>query len=959
MCQAASKIPFPASTFFNISNTHNESLSKYLCHLNPNETKCCSCDPELCWEDCCIDARWTQSTHAHLSTYVDEFVYTQKSGYEEYECQSFVYPLDKGHLSTSVLKITGYHKNNELKQCMKDEDKTKMQIAVYNTESMEVYINQQCAEQYNDTNNIKVNITVACQHVTNVSSGMVFNMELQKQIIDCVFEPVFELFKEEDVYLCPRESSRCERSNKHFDLCKAYTAPTRGYRNIHCHKCHTNESTSLHVDQCDHTCLLGGCTKREDERYTRNVWFHLVANDIDEYIITDFFHHFPLNDFYANSSMHFQGIIRSNKGIPLCIDKTSNPCGYLCSCNDSCVVFGTCCVNKLWNFQFKSMKDYKQLLINTTNQNNRYKCEKVVRWNKQIRTESFLMISDCLPGQNSSFIGKCSNTNHDSLEATIPVIGEDGNLYRNVFCALCNNIESFEPINVVVNTCVPNKDLMVTFRDCVLSLDRMNVELYGLQSCENTLLWGDEICDEVNEYYHLCNAYILPFGTFKNYHCYLCNQNGNKSNVRNFEPNSLECPGVGHHLTWLLLSSLLSFYHTYKIHKINSSCQAFSLNTSMIRKVLYPRKTQLHPARNPFFTSDPSTLKLGHFQYQEVEIDCSISVLKHGKERWFARMSAIDVHISYIGSSVSILSYLILSITFYGFKRLHNVPGMCTSALTLSLLCGDSLFLIAGILEHTELNKLSELCSIVAISMHLGLIMAYAWGIVISYDVMVRFATINVSSNDRNTGKFKRYCKITSIPSIILVAVSFILDRSKLVVIGYGVDGICAPHAFYGRLYFYIIPSMLSFLLSLAFLGRTLFKIQQQISKTRHSLEHSGRNEVNVATLALKLVLILGISEVIGFIQIVKSNLSENEKKFNAILGLLYTLVRSTRGIVMLIVYLSGKEIRELYRALVRSTLGKYVRYHRNRSTTTTRTTTNPVEDNQGSTRVNISNRTG
>ena len=66
-------IPFPAVEFFtkhNLKRTaHN--FSSFLCHVNPNELKCCSCY-RTCYENCCIDVWWDNNRHQQLDQYLEE-----------------------------------------------------------------------------------------------------------------------------------------------------------------------------------------------------------------------------------------------------------------------------------------------------------------------------------------------------------------------------------------------------------------------------------------------------------------------------------------------------------------------------------------------------------------------------------------------------------------------------------------------------------------------------------------------------------------------------------------------------------------------------------------------------------------------------------------------------------------------------------------------------------------------
>ena len=76
-----------------------------------------------------------------------------------------------------------------------------------------------------------------------------------------------------------------------------------------------------------------------------------------------------------------------------------------------------------------------------------------------------------------------------------------------------------------------------------------------------------------------------------------------------------------------------------------------------------------------------------------------------------------------------------------------------------------------------------------------------------------------------------------------------------------------------------------------------------------------------IANVALKLTLILGVVECVGFIRIPNQNLSEEIEIFNATFNLIYTVVRSFRGVSLCIVFIFKNKIRQLYRKCLKTNI--------------------------------------
>lgn len=291
--------------------------------------------------------------------------------------------------------------------------------------------------------------------------------------------------------------------------------------------------------------------------------------------------------------------------------------------------------------------------------------------------------------------------------------------------------------------------------------------------------------------------------------------------------------------------------------------------------------------------------------------DDGVAVCATSTDLVISKMREIDLILSYLLVSCSIPCYLIVICTYYIFTELQNTPGLCIVALTCSLLISDTMFLMNGILNLTSYNKIFALCKTVAIIMHFAVVKAYVWTLLISFDLMKVLGTVSQIKNQDLTIQFYRYFKNAFIVSAGVVLVSFGLDTAGIVLIGYGENGTCLPHLFYGRVLFYIVPIFLCIFISSCFLTRTLLSLSSQKRRSKKVLRKSVFEKMSLTTLMLKLAFVLGVSEAIGIFQTAASSKNEIVK---VAIGLMYTLIRSLRGCLIMFVYVCKKNVLDLYR---------------------------------------------
>ena len=257
----------------------------------------------------------------------------------------------------------------------------------------------------------------------------------------------------------------------------------------------------------------------------------------------------------------------------------------------------------------------------------------------------------------------------------------------------------------------------------------------------------------------------------------------------------------------------------------------------------------------------------------------------------------------YTGTTISILCYIAITLIFTFIKELKNIASMTIVALSATLLFADTVFLIATQSFNNEMA-----CKIIAIVLYWALLAAQVWTGIIAFDVLSKFGSVKMALTRKSTKRFTQYCSLVcSVPSIIVV-VAVSLNETGVYNIGYGESNTCFIYNFYPKLYFYIILFTVTFVSTLLWCLFTILFIPKQEAKSRELLRDSGRSKKDVVSIAFKLVLALGIIEIVGFIQISKSSLTESELIFNSVFAVTYTILRSLRGAILFYIYILNKE---------------------------------------------------
>ena len=195
----------------------------------------------------------------------------------------------------------------------------------------------------------------------------------------------------------------------------------------------------------------------------------------------------------------------------------------------------------------------------------------------------------------------------------------------------------------------------------------------------------------------------------------------------------------------------------------------------------------------------------------------------------------------------------------------------------------------------------------IAVFLHWGLLAAQVWTAIIAIDLSSKIHSVCAIIVKTNSTRLVAYCITAYIIPTIIVSTAFLLDIYHINDVSFGENDIYFVNDFYSKLYFYCIPSAAIYFITISLLVYTLCCIWKRENEARKAFKKSGRHNNNLLAIAFNFILALGLIEILGFTQISKKNLSENELIFNSIFAALYTILRSLRGLWLFMIYVCNQ----------------------------------------------------
>ena len=267
---------------------------------------------------------------------------------------------------------------------------------------------------------------------------------------------------------------------------------------------------------------------------------------------------------------------------------------------------------------------------------------------------------------------------------------------------------------------------------------------------------------------------------------------------------------------------------------------------------------------------------------------------------WYPTIVNVQAYISIIGTILSFLGYFVLFFVFYLLKEMRNTGDIYVLTLVVILFLVD-VFSIGS--NHVE--QFSSTCRSLGIISHALSLLLCEWMAVFAFQLYNEFTKRTSSIGQSKTSILKKlFCCFVIM--VVLFAIIISLDHFDKIKFEYSKK--CWIGSFYPLLFFYFIPLVLVYLLCIICLSVIVYQIYKQKQVSKQILNRGNQSNIELHKIAIKLMIILGVSELFGMIQIPRSDPSENELIFNMVFQIIFEILRSFRGFLVCTVHFSNEK---------------------------------------------------
>lgn len=196
-----------------------------------------------------------------------------------------------------------------------------------------------------------------------------------------------------------------------------------------------------------------------------------------------------------------------------------------CSCQGDCLSRTICCklhdwsnltTNALDEKDEKVLKETISILLQETETYKRRSCRPIFppRLSNGYQSNSYFMVNTCSPGTSETNQHRCLENVDEHNKTLHPVSDGNGELYKNYYCAKCNQAKEIKGV-FLIRKCKYNNTLAEN--DCILSIGSSDSSALLCTNRED-----DRACAEGNPYYNRCQKYKKEPTENVNYFCNLC-----------------------------------------------------------------------------------------------------------------------------------------------------------------------------------------------------------------------------------------------------------------------------------------------------------------------------------------------------------------------------------------------------------------------------------------------------
>ena len=261
------------------------------------------------------------------------------------------------------------------------------------------------------------------------------------------------------------------------------------------------------------------------------------------------------------------------------------------------------------------------------------------------------------------------------------------------------------------------------------------------------------------------------------------------------------------------------------------------------------------------------------------------------------------VVITYVGLSLSIVSFVLVLITYSLFKELRTVPGINLMNLSLSHLLVDLVYLATGYVEA------KVPCTIIAILLHYFFLVSFVWMSIIALETWKAFSKTRIKHRNSSGGNQRsissRRIAVGWLPAFVIVVMCIALDQSNAVGFHYGGIKGCWINNSIANLFSFVLPVALSISFNTVFFVLTANAIRKTSKVAQRATHEMVKRKT--AVVFLKIFILMGFTWIFGFLKVLVSHYFEYP----------FIIFTTLQGLYVALAFVFTSRVKQMYRSLL------------------------------------------
>ena len=259
------------------------------------------------------------------------------------------------------------------------------------------------------------------------------------------------------------------------------------------------------------------------------------------------------------------------------------------------------------------------------------------------------------------------------------------------------------------------------------------------------------------------------------------------------------------------------------------------------------------------------------------------------------------------GTVLNIFSLILIISTFLCFKVHRTLANINIVGLCIAILLSEMFFLIG---MHTTLS--TPTCKALAFLCHWSIYAEHMWLLIIAISIFRKIKSIRQIIPE-DIKKYKLNFLLAFLLPLGIVAVLFTLDFADILKIRYGDSDYCWLSSNKSWFYVFLIPVSFVVIVTSTILCSIIISIKYQQRKSSGIISCNELSNIKITKVALKLVIILGTSEVFIPLMVFFPRISISNAIVSDVFLILFYLIRGHRGVFLALIYIFNKKKMNLY----------------------------------------------